>query len=131
MGEVVDVSDYVSIHQVYARYGYVMDDKDWPALRDVFTNDCVFDATALGVPLATGFDEVRAISESGKEPLAHHVTNVFVESVVGDVALVRAKALGTYTKGRAFSGEYRDTLARTPDGWRIRVRTLRTPGAIE
>lgn len=58
-------------------------------------------------------------------PLAHHVTNVFVVEIDDESATVRAKAIGIYDRGRAFSGEYNDTLVRTADGWRIRHRLNR------
>jgi ketosteroid isomerase-like protein len=121
----MQTADIVAIQQIYALYGYVMDDRAWDRLGDVFTTDCVFDATEFGLPIAEGLDGVRAMSEAAQEPLAHHVTNVLVESIDGDHATARAKALGTYPKGRAFSGQYDDTLVRTGDGWRIRQRVTR------
>lgn len=122
----MDSADIVSIQQLYGLYGHVMDDRAWERLTDVFTEDCVFDATALGVALMTGVVEVAAVTETSPQaPLAHHVTNVYVESVSADAATVRAKAIGIYSHGRAFSGEYVDTLARTPAGWRIAHRLNR------
>ena len=117
-------SDVLAIGQVQARYGYLMDDLDWDAIGEVFTEDCVFDASAFGLEPAIGYAGVRAMHEGADHPLAHHATNVLVQEIDGDVAVVRSKALGTYAKGRAFSGEYRDTMARTPGGWRIRRRTI-------
>jgi 3-phenylpropionate/cinnamic acid dioxygenase small subunit len=124
----VNTTDVVAIQQLYARYGHVMDDRDWEKLPEIFTHDCVFDATALGVSLMEGFEAIADSTEnSPMAPLAHHVTNVYVESVDGEHARVRAKALGIYSKGRAFSGDYDDTLVRTADGWRIRHRVNRPP----
>jgi 3-phenylpropionate/cinnamic acid dioxygenase small subunit len=122
----VDPVDVVAIHQLYGLYGHVMDDRDWDRLSDLFSEDCVFDATALGIPLMKGHDAIAAATESSPAaPLAHHVTNVYVADIDGDIATVRAKALGTYAHGRAFSGDYEDTLVRTPAGWRIRSRLNR------
>jgi 3-phenylpropionate/cinnamic acid dioxygenase small subunit len=119
----MDVSDVVSIQQLYALYGHVMDDRDWSRLRELFTEDCVFDATAMGVPLMEGRDAIAHTTEtSPMAPLAHHVTNVLVESVDGDRATVRAKAIGAYPQGRMFSGSYVDSLVRENGGWRIRRR---------
>jgi hypothetical protein len=119
----VNPAEVVAIQQLYALYGHVMDDADWPRLRDVFTDDVVFDATALGVPLMEGVDGIVAVHESTNQaPLAHHVTNVLVERLAADGADVRAKVVGIYPGGRAFSGHYRDQLVRTPAGWRIRRR---------
>lgn len=122
----ISAVDLAAIQQLYGLYGHVMDDRDWGRLGDLFTADCVFDATALGVPLMDTWEAIEATTEtSPATPLAHHVTNVFVERVDGDAAEVRAKAIGIYAKGRAFSGCYRDTLVRTEAGWRIRHRLNR------
>jgi ketosteroid isomerase-like protein len=122
----VDTAELASIQQLYSLYGYVMDDRDWPRLDELFTPDCVFDATALGVPRMDGLEEIARISSSTDQaPIGHHVTNVLVEEIDGDTATVRAKAIGIYSRGRAFSGEYRDTLVRTDGGWRIRHRVNR------
>lgn len=122
----VAAADVAAIQQLYGLYGHVMDDRDWDRLGDVFTEDVVFDATALGVPLMDSWAAIiEATETSPATPLAHHATNVFVERVDGDTAAVRAKAIGIYSGGRAFSGDYRDTLVRTEAGWRIRHRLNR------
>jgi 3-phenylpropionate/cinnamic acid dioxygenase small subunit len=124
--EAPDPAQVVEILQLYALYGHVMDDRDWSRLAEVFTPDCVFDATAMGVPLMEGLKAVAEVSASSPlAPVAHHVTNVLVEQVDADRAVVRAKAIGIYAKGRAFSGDYRDELRRTDDGWRIDRRVNR------
>lgn len=122
-------ADVASIQQLYGLYGHVMDDHDWSRLGDLFTEDCVFDATALGVPVMESWEAIAAATETNPQaPLAHHVTNVFVERIDGGTAEVRAKAIGIYAKGRAFSGDYRDTLVRTAAGWRISHRVNRPLG---
>jgi 3-phenylpropionate/cinnamic acid dioxygenase small subunit len=124
----MDTADFVAIQQLYALYGHVMDDRAWECLGDVFTEDCVFDATALGVPIMEGHAAIAASTQSSPAaPLAHHVTNVLVVDCDNDSARVRAKAIGTYSKGRAFSGDYDDTLVRTGAGWRISRRLNRPP----
>ena len=124
--EAPDPAQVVEILQLYALYGHVMDDRDWARLDEVFTPDCVFDATAMGVPLMEGLKAIEEISASSPmAPVAHHVTNVLVERVEADRAAVRAKAIGIYAKGRAFSGDYRDELRRTEHGWRIQRRINR------
>ena len=95
----MDLADVVAIQQLYVLYGHVMDDRDWPRLGDLFTEDCVFDATAIGVPLMEGLEAIAAMTASSPmAPVAHHVTNVLVESVTGDTASVRAKRSGS-TRG--------------------------------
>jgi len=70
-----DVAETVAIQQLYALYGHLMDDRAWERLTEVFTPDCVFDASALGVPLMTGVESIAEIAGSSpQQPLAHHVT---------------------------------------------------------
>ncbi|HTX07814.1 MAG TPA: nuclear transport factor 2 family protein [Solirubrobacteraceae bacterium] len=126
----MEAADVIEIQQLYARYGHVMDERDWEHLGELFTEDCVFDATALGVPLMEGLAAIADSTEnSPAAPLAHHVTNVYVASVHGEQARVQAKAIGLYSKGRAFSGVYDDSLVRTAAGWRIRRRVNRPAAA--
>ena len=122
----MDAGDWVAVQQLYALYGHVLDDRDWDRLPELFAEDFVFDATALGVPLMTTLQQVRETTESAPQaPLGHHATNVYVESIDGDTARVRAKALGTYPGGKAYSGVYEDELVRTGGGWRIKRRVNR------
>jgi 3-phenylpropionate/cinnamic acid dioxygenase small subunit len=122
----VELADLIAIHQLYGLYGHAMDDRDWERFTELFTEDVVFDATALGVPLMVGIEAIIGSTRSSPQtPLAHHVTNVLVESIEGDTARVRAKALGIYSKGRAFSATYDDVLVRTETGWRIANRVNR------
>jgi 3-phenylpropionate/cinnamic acid dioxygenase small subunit len=126
---VFDATQLTAILQLYALYGHLMDDRAFERFDELFTSDCVFDATALGVPLMHGIDAVvESTRSSPQTPLAHHVTNVYVESIEAEVASVRAKAIGIYSRGRAFSGTYDDTLVRTPAGWRI-ARRVNRPAA--
>lgn len=58
-----------AIKNVKARYWYCMDAKDWAGLRDVFTDDAVFDmrgerAFALGAS-QDGFAPARGAAEAG------------------------------------------------------------------
>ena len=125
----MDPADWVAINQLYALYGHVMDERDWSRLSDLFADEFVFDATALGVPLMTTLAQVCQTTESAPQsPLGHHVTNVYVESIDGDTARVVAKALGTYPGGKAYSGVYEDTLERSAGRWRVKHRVNRPSG---
>jgi PPOX class probable F420-dependent enzyme len=42
-------------------------------------------------------------------------------------AIGRAKAIGIFPGGRAYTGQYIDSLAKTEEGWRIRHRTIWQP----
>jgi len=122
------------IFKLAALYGILIDDRDWPGLDRVFTEDAVFvieprrDRPEVRVE---GLAAIRAFMNGSTHPVAHHVTNIAVEGGP-DNATLRSKIVGTLPKARAGSADYRDTLRRTPDGWRIaeRIVTMRVPEIV-
>lgn len=119
------------IRGLLARYGYLMDARDWGRLGSVFTADLLFDASSAGLGVYSGLAQLSEGFSRMQHPVSHHVTNEMV-AVRGDDA-DRAEAtslwLAPRRDGRVWSGQYRDELVRTPDGWRIshRVLTVRRP----
>jgi ketosteroid isomerase-like protein len=124
------VGDRLEIHELAARYGTAVDDRDWEGLAAVFTGDATFELGGFGSidGRYEGLDAIRALMKKGPHPVAHHVTNVIVEQA-GDVVMLRSKIVGTLARGGAGSADYADVLRLTPEGWRIarRVVTLRRP----
>ena len=76
----IDPSDRWAIHELIGLYGHVIDDRRWPDLGLVFTDDIVFDATDFGNPVTTSLEELRSLwrSDESMHPLAHHATNIIV-----------------------------------------------------
>jgi 3-phenylpropionate/cinnamic acid dioxygenase small subunit len=127
-GVSIDLADRLELHELAARYGTVVDDRDWDGLALVFTDDATFELNGFGDidGLYDGLAAIRALMEKGPHPIAHHVTNVLVD-VDGAVVRMRSKIVGTLERGRAGSVDYADVVRREPAGWRIatRVVTLR------
>lgn len=124
----LETADRVEIHELAARYGFMVDDRNWDALETVFTDAAVFVIKfADGERRWEGIAGIRSLMDPGRHPLAHHVTNVVVDSGPEGVTM-RSKVVGTLPEGRAASFDYADKLVRGPRGWRIaeRVVTLRT-----
>jgi hypothetical protein len=125
----LETHDIVAIQQLMARYGHLVDAREFKQLGEIFTSDGAFDVTALRAGRHEGLAAVIAFFESATHPPAHHATNLYVYE---DAAT--ARALSKYAVpsegGRLFGGDYRDTLMRTANGWRIRERvvTARWPG---
>lgn len=122
--------DQLAIIAVTVAYCWALDTRDWPALNNVF----VPDATAeLASPLLHGVEAIKTRIASALDPLdvsQHMVTNHQID-VDGDRATCRCyvhaqHVLKAATGGPNFviGGRYEDTLARTPDGWRIAHRRL-------
>ncbi len=123
----LSIEDRMELHEIAARYGDLIDARDWEGLAGVFTTDAVFDATDLGMPLLNGLDAIRkGMDRSTVHPLGHHITNIYVESEGGEVIL-RSRIIAAGHRGRVSSASYRDRVRKTAEGWRIyhRVCTLR------
>jgi hypothetical protein len=125
-------ADRVALHELVARHGHLVDDGDLAGLGAVFTEDVVYDVSALGGGQLLGLREVedaaRALGD--RNPVAHHVTNVFVLDLGPDTARVVSKGLGVTVDGGVGSVTYDDDAVRIENGWRIRrrvVRPRRTP----
>jgi 3-phenylpropionate/cinnamic acid dioxygenase small subunit len=120
----LSVEDRLEIHELAARYGTVVDDRDWDGLAAVFTEHAVFELHGFGAVDGRydGLAAIRTLMAKGPHPVAHHVTNVLV-SAEGDVVTMRSKVIGTRPGGGAGSVDYADALVSGVDGWRIACRS--------
>jgi SnoaL-like domain len=118
-----EVSDRLRIHDLLVTYAAAVDDRDWDALRSVFSKDAVLDYSMVGGP-RTSLDEAIPWLEKSLAavPMTQHIiTNVLVD-LDGDTAEVRAllfNPLGPRQGPMLLGGSYRDRAERTADGWRI------------
>jgi hypothetical protein len=128
----LSVEDRLDIQQLLNLYGHVIDERQFSRLGELFTDDAVFDLQGFD---GTRFEGLAAIAqmlrESQQHPLAHHATNVVLESADDGVRAL-SKGIGVGAGGRVGSVTYRDSLLRTDAGWRIRERVcaLRTVESI-
>lgn len=119
----MDLRDRVDIVAQLRRYAYAIDDRDFQAVRRVFTDDAHLDYSASGGP-AGPRDEVVDWIAAGLAvlgPTQHLVTNELV-TVHGDTATSRCYLLNPLTLGDTVAllgGEYRDRWRRDADAWRI------------
>ena len=117
----LDVTQRMELHELAARYGNVMDDREWHRLDTLFTEDAVFSIKVLATGVEQQWEGLEAIHEmlrDSQHPVAHHVTNVEVLQAGADVRL-RFKVAGPGRSGTVGSAEYDDDLRHTPGGWRI------------
>jgi hypothetical protein len=130
----MDIGDIVEIQQLMALYGHVADDPDLTRLDLVFTDNAVFDASAVGWGVRQGRDAIAAWFKLGKppHPPSHMLTNVFVHDG-DDRRRVSSKWLViSEATGAIVCGDYEDVVVRTPAGWRIAERkvALRHPKVV-
>jgi len=127
-----EMSDRMEIQDLLVRYAHAVDTRDWPLFRELFTADAVVDYTAFGGP-AGSVEQVVAFLDSVL-PLftatQHLVANCSIE-LDGDRATARTMChnpmalptpAGTQPRLLMCGLWYRDTLRRTPAGWRLAER---------
>ena len=61
---VLTTADRVEIHELPGRYGDAIDDRNWPGLDAVFTEDAVFDLTGVGSRICDGLNDIKAFMET-------------------------------------------------------------------
>lgn len=126
-----EIADRIEIHELLARYGHTLDERDWDGFRALFTRDARLDFTAFGGP-AGDVETMIAFLQPVLAAAAatHHMATNIAVDLTGDRADVRSTALVPMAFGQPdggtfinFSGLwYRDHLVRTPEGWRIHQR---------
>ena len=123
----IDALNLIRIHQLLARYGHALDDRDWSALAGLFMPDAVLDYTAVRAKsVYRGIEEILAYFEPANHPAAHHVTNIVVDESAdpsGRVA-VHSKFLVPFTRDsnvpiRFYGGDYHDVVVNTDAGWKF------------
>jgi ketosteroid isomerase-like protein len=126
MDDRIAITDLINLH------GHLTDRGDFDAGAKLFTDDVVYDVSALGGGKMVG---PAAIREAGQaladaNPVAHHVTNIVLREIADGVVQALSKGLGVMADGSTGSVTYEDTIERTAAGWRIThriVRPRRTP----
>jgi hypothetical protein len=126
---VLDAIDILLIHELLARYGHALDQRDWPAFEQLFTADASIDYRGgTGTAVRNGRDDVVAWFRDGSlsHPPAHHVTNIIVDhsaSAPGPVD-VHSKFLAPFSRQenvpkRLYGGDYHDVAVKTDAGWQF------------
>lgn len=125
------MSDRLEIQDLFARYSFAIDDRDWDALDEVFTADAIIDYTAAGGVRGT-LPQIKvwlAQVMARFSGYQHMVATTKLE-LAGDSATSRTILFNPMVvvdkdgaKQVFFIGLwYRDQLVRTEQGWRIRER---------
>ena len=129
----LELSDRIAIAELMARYGNIIDDRQFSRASEVFAPAIVYDVSDFGEGILRGTDAiVAAWTKTNDHPLAHHVTNVEMWLDPDGTVRVRSKIIGVGHKGRVGSATYRDIVVMTANGWRIieRVVTLRSSQSV-
>ena len=128
----VTPQDYMEIQQLYARYAHTLDSGDADGWVRTFTADGVFGNRKGPEPLA---EFARNFYKNSSGNIRHWYNQLVVTSTPEGANGTCYFVLIDVTK-RAITttGIYKDTLVKTPDGWRFKERvatTERPPAAAQ
>jgi 3-phenylpropionate/cinnamic acid dioxygenase small subunit len=124
--DALPVADRLELHELLARYGHLLDERDYDRLGEIFAAEIRYDATDFGQPVWEGLAALIAgMREHDRHPVAHHSTNVVLGPRRPDGSVrVLSKGPGVGRRGRVGSATYDDVAVPTPDGWRLASRTV-------
>jgi hypothetical protein len=125
-----EISDRLEIQDLFARYSFAIDDRNWAALEDVFTPDAKIDYTETGGAKGS-FAEIKLwLPEAlSRFPKYQHMVATTQLNLEGDHATSRTILFNPMVYDAAGTQQvffiglwYRDQLVRTAKGWRIAAR---------
>lgn len=126
-----EMSDRLEIQDLFARYCFAIDERDWEALDGLFTSDATIDYSAAGGPVGSVAEIKRWLPGAmARFPVCQHLAATTKLKLEGDTASSRTILFNpmVYEDGEGIRQSfflglwYRDQLVRTPDGWRISDR---------
>lgn len=127
------VEDELEIRNLIGRLARLTDIGTVEEYLDVFTDDAVLEIP--GRPVRSGIEELRSGSLGGRETGAAgpgsntmHFLGATTVDLDGDTATVHTPFVlfrdTSTSPAPAMVGRYHDQFVRTPEGWRLRHRTI-------
>ena len=126
-----EISDRIEIQDLFARYAFAIDERDWDALDTVFTPDAWIDYSETGGAKGS-LAEIKGWLPCALErfPAFQHMVATTKLALDGDRATSRTILFNPMVHRDAAGHDqvffiglwYRDVLVRTPAGWRIAER---------
>ena len=118
----IDIADRLELHELPGRYGDAIDDRNWDRLRDIFTDDAVFDLTGVGARRLEGIDDiVHFMNIEASHPKTHMMTNIYVDEHEETVTM-NFRIVALLGKGLVGTASYYDRVVKTDHGWRVQHR---------
>jgi hypothetical protein len=115
----VSGADASQILEVLARYAQVIDNRDWVYADLVFAPDARLGRTPVR---SAGAGSLRALIGDAPATHGHNTTDVILDARPDGTVRAWSKFYIVRGDGTVGSGDYQDTLVRTPAGWRIADR---------
>ncbi len=127
-----EMSDRLEIQDLFTRYCFAIDDRDWDVLDDLFTSDAQIDYTATGGSAGPLSEIKQWLAQAlGACGMSQHMVSLPNLTIAGDTATSRMILFnpmmmqnGQGKETTFFCGVwYHDRLVRTEAGWRIAERS--------
>lgn len=118
--------DVLAIQYVIMKYGFLIDDREFGRLGEVFTEDALVDYRPSGEGPFAGLAEIGRAMRTLQHPVQHMMVSHIIDSASDDEVVTRTKALIPLPNGGVADIAYRDVLVRTPAGWRIKDKSIRS-----
>jgi uncharacterized protein (TIGR02246 family) len=128
-----DRDDLEEIRQLKARYFRLMDEKDWGALADVFTDDVEMDMTGEGSGVIRGREAympfIREVLDGVTTVHHGHMPEITITSPTTATGIWAMEDMLWWPAGGPMThmhgyGHYHETYERTSEGWRIKTLRL-------
>ena len=118
----IDTADRLELHELPGRYGDAIDDRNCDRLRQLFTDDAIFDLTGVGLRQLDGIEDIVHIMDvAAQHPKTHMLTNIYLDDG-GESVTMNFRIVALLGKGLVGTASYYDTVVKTPDGWRVKHR---------
>ena len=118
----INIADRLELHELPGRYGDAIDDRNWDRLREIFTDDAVFDLTGVGARRLEGIDDiVHFMNVEASHPKTHMMTNIYVDEQDENV-IMNFRIVALLGKGLVGTASYYDSVVKTDQGWRVQHR---------
>ena len=118
----INIADRLELHELPGRYGDAIDDRNWDRLREIFTDDAVFDLTGVGARRLEGIDDiVHFMNVEASHPKTHMMTNIYVDEQDENV-IMNFRIVALLVKGLVGTTSYYDRVVKTDEGWRVQHR---------
>ncbi|MGV9710952.1 nuclear transport factor 2 family protein [Gordonia sp. NPDC003424] len=121
------LEDLEAIRSLDARYCRHLDDGNWDALMDLFTDDGEFDGLAHPRGKAEMREFFAGLADTGLTSFWHFITNLDIE-LGDDRAVVRSflwQPCVTDGVASIAAGRYTDEVVKVDGRWRYRVKQVR------
>lgn len=128
------LADKSEIEQLLYRYAWMVDERKWELIDQVFTEDATIDYVSTGGKAGPARETLQWLDRAlAPWPINMHVITNIAPEIEGDRATARSCFMAPMGRARpdgtqdivTNAGYYLDKLVRTQRGWRISERTCK------